>query len=84
MLVTLAVIGFVALHVVRWREPETGDPLPRSVAIVVPLLAGALYYCAGAAILGVLGLPVEVEEPRKESSPGPDNLEAPGRDLFEV
>jgi hypothetical protein len=65
MVLSLAVIGGVAIPVVRWRDPGSGSPLPQEVAIAAPVVAGALCYGIGAALLKILGLPVFVR-PKKE------------------
>ena len=74
MVVCLAVIGGVAFYLVTWRDPDTGRALPQKVAIFVPLLAGAVCYGIGAAILKILGLPVLIK-PEKESDDPPDDSE---------
>jgi hypothetical protein len=61
MVLSLAVIFGLAVPLVRWRHPETGQPLPRSVAIFVPVLAGALCYGIGSVILRLLGLPLSLQ-----------------------
>jgi hypothetical protein len=58
LLLTLAVIGAVAVPLVGWRDPETGRPLPRLVSIVTPVVAGALFFGLVTAILKVFGLSV--------------------------
>jgi hypothetical protein len=77
MLVSLAVIVAVAIPVVTWRDPEDGRPLPRTVAILTPILAGAFCYGIGTAILKLLGLPALVRS--KEPSGRPEG-EAPQGD----
>jgi len=72
--VCLAVIGGVAFYLVTWRDPQTGLALPHKVAIFVPLLAGAVCYGIGAAILKILGLPV-LTRPNEESSDRSDDSE---------
>jgi hypothetical protein len=72
MVVCLAVIAGVAVYVVTWRDADSGRALPKKVAIVVPLLAGALCYGIGTTILKVLGLPVLVKS-EKESSGHPED-----------
>jgi len=68
MVVSLVVIGWVAIAVVTWRDPKSGKPmLPMTVMIFVPLLAGALFYAAVAGILKILGIPV-TGQPKKKSS----------------
>jgi hypothetical protein len=57
-LLSVAVIVGVALPIVRWRDPETGLPLPRSMAILSPLLIGAAFHGIGSFLLKFLGLPV--------------------------
>jgi hypothetical protein len=67
LLVSLAVIGGVALPVVTWRDAHSGRPAPRIVAIVVPVLAGALCHGIGTAILRMIGMSVFVKA--KKNSP---------------
>jgi hypothetical protein len=75
MLVCVAVIGAVALYLATWRDADSGRPLPRNVAIFVPLLAGAVCYGIGTAILRIVGLPVFLS-PEKDSSDGADDSKA--------
>ena len=79
MVVCLAVIGGVAFYLVTWRDPETGLALPQKVAIFVPLLAGAVCYGIGAAILKVLGLPVLIK-PENQSEDRDESEEFQNRD----
>ena len=69
MVLSLAVIGCVAIPVVTWRDPDSGRPLPRMIAIVTPVLAGALCYGIGTAILKILGLSVLTMPKRKPPDP---------------
>ena len=46
------------MPIVTWRDPDSGRPLTRSVAIALPLVAGALCFGMGSTILKVLGLAV--------------------------
>ena len=55
-LLTTAVIVGVALPIVHWRHPETGQPLPRMVAIFTPLLIGVVFHGIGTGFLRLLGL----------------------------
>src|ERR1700722_10340951 len=64
MVFSLTVIGCVALPIVRWRDPVSGNPLPRMIAIFTPVLAGALFCAIGTGILKMLGIPVA--KPKKE------------------
>jgi hypothetical protein len=64
-----AVIFGVALPIVRWRDPATGQGLPRLVAIVAPLLIGAAVHGIGSLFLRLIGLrvwakPEDVERQR--------------------
>jgi hypothetical protein len=63
---SIAVIFIVALPVVRWRD-QAGRPLPRMIAIVLPVLIGAIFHAIGTAILWLFGLRV-LKEPTKEES----------------
>jgi hypothetical protein len=62
-----AVILGSAVPIVSWRDPDSKLPLPRSVAIAVPFLIGALCFGIGSAILKVLGLTVWAK-PKKDPS----------------
>jgi hypothetical protein len=57
-LLTVAIIFAVAIPVVRWRHPATGQPLPRDVAIITPLLIGAAFNGIASLLLRVLGVRV--------------------------
>jgi hypothetical protein len=58
MVISLAIVVSVAIPVVMWRDPESGMAVPRMVAILVPILAGALFYGLGTAILKLFGIAV--------------------------
>jgi hypothetical protein len=79
LLLSLAVIGGVALAVVSWRDPDSGRPLPREMAIAVPVLAGALCCAIGTGLLRLLGLSV-LTKPKDESFARPDDLDSSERD----
>jgi len=55
-LLSVAVIFGSAVPIVTWRSSDSGLPLPRMIAIFAPLLAGALCYAVGAAILRLFGM----------------------------
>jgi hypothetical protein len=57
-LLTVVVIFGVALPIVQWRDPATGRPLPRAVAIFSPFLIGAAFHGIGLLILRLIGLRV--------------------------
>jgi hypothetical protein len=68
-LLTFVVILGVALPIVGWREPETGQPLPRSVAIFTPFLIGAVVYGIGSLLLRLIGLRVwSTEKPTQRGN----------------
>jgi hypothetical protein len=58
MVISLAIIVTVAIPVVTWRDSESGMPFPRMVAILAPILAGALFYGAGTGVLKLFGIAV--------------------------
>lgn len=70
--VSLAVIGGTAVPVVTWRDADSGRPMPKMVAILLPLVAGALCFGLGSALLNLLGLSVSVK-PEQESSGDPED-----------
>ena len=55
-LLTIVVIIGVALPIVQWRDPETGRPLPRAVAIFAPFLIGAAFNGICTVLLRLVGL----------------------------
>jgi hypothetical protein len=57
-LLAVAVIVGVAIPIVRWRHPATGQPLPRLVAVVAPVLIGAVVHALGSLLLRCIGLRV--------------------------
>jgi hypothetical protein len=69
--VSVIVVFGAALPIVQWRDPETGQPLPRLVAIVSPLLIGALFHGIASVILRLIGLPVWATEKQDETD-GPE------------
>src|SRR5580704_17383063 len=62
-----AVILGSAVPIVSWRDPDSKLPLPRSIAIASPLVAGALCFGFGSTILKVLGMTVWAK-PQQDSS----------------
>jgi hypothetical protein len=62
-LLCVAVIFGSAVPIVTWRDPDSGLPIPRLIAIFAPFLAGGLCYGVGAAILRILGIPIFVKPP---------------------
>jgi hypothetical protein len=71
-LLSTAVIFGAALPIVRWRDPVTGQPLPRAVAILCPLLIGAAFHGIASLILRLVGFPV-FSKPEKDESIPPKN-----------
>ena len=57
-LLTVAVIFGLAIPIVLWRDPETGQPLPRMVAIFTPFLIGAAFQGICTVLLRLVGLRV--------------------------
>ncbi len=57
-LICVAIIFGSAVPIVTWRDPESGLPIPRMIAIAAPFLAGGLCYAIGAGILTVLGISI--------------------------
>ena len=67
-LLSVAVIFVVAIPIVRWRDAETGRPLPRTIAIFTPLLIGAAFNGIGTVLLRVVGLRIWSKSETDESS----------------
>jgi hypothetical protein len=59
---TVVVIFGVAIPIVQWRDADTGQPLPRTVAIVAPFLIGALFYGVCSLLLWLVRLGVWSKE----------------------
>jgi hypothetical protein len=57
-LITVAVIFGVAIPIARWRDPATGQPLPRVVAIASAFVIGAAVHGFGSLLLRLIGLQV--------------------------
>jgi hypothetical protein len=70
-LLSTAVIFGLAIPIVHWRDPDTGEPLPRIMAIVAPLLVGAAFHGLGTLLLRLVGLHVYVP-PKKNEDRSPD------------
>ena len=51
-----------ALPIVQWRNPETGQPLPKLVAVVCPVLIGAVFHSVASAIFSLIGFPVLTQQ----------------------
>jgi hypothetical protein len=61
-LLSVAVIFAVALPIIRWRDPATGQPLPRFIAILSPVLIGGVVHGLGSLFLRLIGLRVWVKQ----------------------
>ena len=57
-LLSVIIIFGVALPIIRWRDPETGQGLPQTLAIACPLLIGAAFHGVASAIFDLIGFPV--------------------------
>lgn len=68
-LLTVAVIFSVAVPIVRWRDAETGRPLPRTVAILAPFLIGAVFNGLGIGLLRLLGLRIWSKSEKDDATP---------------
>jgi hypothetical protein len=66
-LLSVAVIFGLAIPIVRWRDPETGQALPRGVAILAPVLIGAAFHGLGTLLLRLVGLRVWSKSETDES-----------------
>lgn len=69
-LLTVAVIFGVAIPIVRWRDPDTGRPLPRSIAIFGPLLIGAVFHGIATVVLRLVGVRMWKAPEQDETPPG--------------
>jgi hypothetical protein len=56
VLLTVAIIFGLAVPIVQWRNPATGRPLPRSVAIFSPVLIGAAFHAICSGLLRLVGI----------------------------
>jgi hypothetical protein len=65
---SIAVICAVALPIVSWRDPETGQRLPRVVAICGPILIGAAFHGLASLILKLIGVPIWAKREQDESN----------------
>jgi hypothetical protein len=55
---SVAVIFGVAIAIVGWRDPATGQPLPLAIAIVAPISIGAAVHGIASLFLRLIGLRV--------------------------
>ena len=67
-LLTVAVIIGVAIPIVQWRDALTGEPLPRELAILAPLLVGAAFHGIGTLLLRLVGLRIWSKSDTEDSS----------------
>jgi hypothetical protein len=65
---SIAIICVVALPIVRWRDPDTGQGLPRMVAIAAPILVGAAFHGLASLFLKLIGVPLWSK--REKDEPG--------------
>jgi hypothetical protein len=77
LLLTLFVICGTAWPIVKWRDPDTGEPLPRYIAIFTPFLLGALFYGIVAGALNLIGVAtVRKQEPQPLGKEALDEIAA--------
>jgi hypothetical protein len=74
VLLSLAVIVAVALTLVRWRDPDSGETLPGEALVLIPVVAGALFCAIVGGLLRMLGVRV-LARPMKESCDRPNDFE---------
>lgn len=70
-LLTVGVIFTVAIPIVQWRDAETGQPMPRALAIIAPFLIGAAFHGIATGLLRLVGLRVEATS-EKDDAASPD------------
>ena len=70
-LLSFAVILGAALPIAHWRHPATGQPLPRVVAILAPVLIGAAVHGIGSLFLKLIG--IQVWSKRESEAEGRDS-----------
>jgi len=68
-LLSVAVIFGTAIPIVRWRDPATGQALPRMVAICTPVLIGAVFHGIGTGLLRLMGLRIWSKPEKDDSAP---------------
>jgi hypothetical protein len=68
MLITVILILGVALPIVRWRDPATGQPLPQELAIFSPFIFGAAFFGTASLILRLIGLPAWLTQVKGDSN----------------
>jgi hypothetical protein len=61
-----AMLG-AAVPIVQWRDADTGQPLPRTVAIIAATSAGAICFGIGSALLRFCGLALWMESKKDEA-----------------
>jgi hypothetical protein len=69
VLLTLAITLGVAIPIVRWRDPETKQSLPRMVAIITPLLIGATFQGICTVLLRLVGLRIWSRSEKEDTAP---------------
>jgi hypothetical protein len=74
LLLTLVVILGTALPIVQWRDPKTGTPLPRMIAIFLPFVLGAAFHGSVDAILRLIGVATRKKRPRDVQDQSSDGL----------
>jgi hypothetical protein len=79
VLLSLAVIVAVALTLVQWRDPNSGEPLDRDVLVMTPVVAGALFCAIVGGLLRMLGVRV-LAKSMKQSCDRPNDSERSERD----
>jgi hypothetical protein len=66
-LLSVAVICGLAVPIVQWRDAVTGEPLPRDVAVLAPVLIGGAFHGVGTVLLRLVGLRVWSKSETDES-----------------
>jgi hypothetical protein len=79
LLLSVILIFAVALPIVRWRDPDTGKPLPRFIAIFAPVLVGACFNAAAGFVLRLIGIESWKQAVSDDSST-PGNSQTPAQE----
>lgn len=66
-LLSVGVILGLAVVMVQWRDPETGKALPRTVAIAVPFLVGAVFHGICTVLLQLVGVRIWSKSKKDEA-----------------
>ena len=82
MLLSVIVIFAVAVPIAHWRNPNTGKPMPRFIAILAPVILGACFNAVAGFVLRLIGIETW-KQVDSDDSLTPENTQTPAQEPYD-